>query len=74
MDVFAGGALCVHVRIGMDLTASDVGEVGLDVKGESTELLDVDRLASTELVVQVGDQSSPDDLHLSNKMGNWSMS
>ena len=74
MDVFAGSALRCHVRIGCDLAGGDVGEVGLDVEGESTELLDVDRLASTELIVEIGDQSSPDDLHLRNKMGNKSLS
>lgn len=41
-----------------------LGQLGVDVVGESAEVLDVHALALAQVVVQVGDERSPDDQHL----------
>ena len=64
MDVFAFLSFCVHVGVGSDLALRDLRQLSNDIEAECTELLDVDTLASTQRVVQVGDQGPPDDLHL----------
>ena len=69
MGVLAGGTLRVHIGVSRDLASGNLWQLSLDVEGEGTKLLDIDTLASTELVVQVGDEGPPDDLHLRNKNG-----
>ena len=57
-------SICVHVRVGSDLSLRDFGQLSLNVEGKSSEFLDVHALTRSQGVVQVGDQSSPDNLHL----------
>jgi len=62
--VLAGCALSAHVGVSGDLATRDVWQVGLDVESKCTELLHVHTLASAEVVIEVSDEGSPDDLHL----------
>ena len=64
VDVLAIVALLCHVGVGGDLAASDARKVRHNIKSEGTELLHVHTLALTQVVVQVGNQGSPDDLQL----------
>ena len=63
--MLAGCALIAHIGVGGDLATRDVWQVGLDVESEGTKLLHVYALASAEVVIEVGDEGPPDDLHLS---------
>ena len=64
MDVLALTTIGSHVRFGCDLSASNLGKFSRDVEGEGTELLHVDAFALAEVLVEVGDEGPPDDLHL----------
>lgn len=39
----------------------------MDVKSETAELFNVNTLASTQIVVKISDESSPNDLHLTDR-------
>ena len=64
VNVLALSTLLSQVRVGCDLATGDARKVCLNIKGEGTELLHVYTLALTQVVVQVGNQGSPDDLQL----------
>jgi len=42
----------------------DVGKVSLNIKGEGSELSNVNTLTCTEVVVKIGNKGSPNDHHL----------
>lgn len=64
MDVSTLGSNGLKVNGGADLTARDLGEFRLNIKGEGTKLADVDTLTLAEIVVKIGDKSSPNNEHL----------
>jgi len=64
MDVSTLGSNGLKVNGGADLTARDLGEFRLNIKGEGTKLADVDTLTLAEVVVKIGDKSSPNNEHL----------
>lgn len=65
VNVFALGTLCVHVSSRVDVSASDLGKLGLNVETEGAEVTNVDGPTLTEVVVQVSGQCFPDNQHLS---------
>ena len=64
--MFADVTVLIQTWLRGDLSTGDSGELRLDIKGKGTEFLDVDTLASAQVVVQVSDERSPDQLHLLN--------
>ena len=45
-------------------SSGNLGKLGTDVVCEGTELFDVNGLTGAEVVVQVGDETPPDNRHL----------
>lgn len=68
MDMLALESLRFNVDGGVDFTAGDHGQVSFNVKGEGTETLDVDTLASPEVVVKVSHKGSPNNQHLKRQI------
>ncbi len=58
------GPLRLQVDGGADHAGGNLGQLCLDVESEGSELADVDTLASPQVVVEIGDETSPDDKHL----------
>ena len=55
-EVFSGSAV--------EDIFGDLGQLCVNIESEGTELLDVDRVALAELLVDIGHETSPDDEHL----------
>ena len=65
MYVLALGSLGMDIVVDVDAAAiRDFGELGLNVVNKGTKLADVDAATFLELVVQVGDESTPHNEHL----------
>ena len=67
--MFALLSISRHIRVCTDAALRNLGQLGLNVEHEGSELLDVDALALAKLVVKIRDQGSPDNLHLSRYLG-----
>ena len=67
MDVFTDGTIIIHVGVGRDVSTINLGQLSRNIEGKCAKLLDVDAPACTQIVVQVGHESSPDQLHLQHK-------
>lgn len=67
MNVFAFGSGLIEILHAWSLTKDGVGDLwqlSLDVEGESTESLYVNTSSSAELLIQVCNETSPDNKHL----------
>ena len=62
--MLALGTLTGDIDVGVDIAAGDLGQLSVNVEGESTEAADVNGLALAEVAVEVGDEGFPDDKHL----------
>lgn len=62
--MLALSSLGLVINICADSSAADLWQFSVDVKGESTELADVDGVTTAESLVKVGDETTPDDQHL----------
>ena len=68
VDVGALGSHSLEVNISRNSASGDLGELSVNIEGEGAKLADIDRLSLAEVVVEVGDKSSPDDHHLNLKV------
>ena len=64
MNVLAFSSLGKQVDVCVGRLVRKLGQLRRDVKREGAEVANVHALALTQVVVQVGDQGSPDDQHL----------
>ena len=62
--MLALSSLGLVINIGVDFAVVDLGQFGFDIESEGTELADVDGVATTECLVEVSDETTPDDQHL----------
>lgn len=65
VNVLALSTLGENVGFRVDLATGNLRELSGDIKGESTEVADVDRLALTKVLIEVSSKSFPDNKHLS---------
>lgn len=62
--MLALSTLGINIHVYADLALTDLWQLSVDVVGEGTKVLDVNRVAASECVIQISDETSPDDKHL----------
>ena len=62
MASFLSAALEVNTHV--DLSLGNLGQLSINVEGKCTKFTNVDGVALAKSVIEVGDESSPDDKHL----------
>jgi len=70
MNVLTLSSLWFNVDAGVDFSARNNGQVSIYVECEGSETADVHTLTSSEVVIKVGDEGSPDNQHLGFSF-NW---
>jgi hypothetical protein len=64
VNMFALRSLGLVINIGVDSAVVNLGQFSVDIESEGAELADIDGVATTECLVKVGDETTPDDQHL----------
>jgi len=57
-------SLGVNIVSKVNPAIADLGKLSVDIESKGSEFADVDRVAAAEGVVQVGNETSPNDQHL----------
>jgi len=66
VNVLSLGSSLIQFDFGLtEFSVADLRQLGGNVKGECTELLNVHALALAELLVKVSNEAAPHDYHLS---------
>lgn len=57
-------SLGVNIILEANLAIADLGQLGVNIESKGSKFADVNRVTAAEGVVQVGNETSPNDQHL----------